>query len=305
MATTKNNLTMLLPPTYWLAWLGLGLLWLIIHLPCHLRLFIGRCLGLFLYYLPTQLGTITRINIKLCFPEWSKQKRKQLTKESFASLGIGLIEIGMAWWLPDEKLNDSITIQGLEHLKQAYTRGKGVILLGPHATCLEIVGRLLRKHYAFAVMYRPHKKRFIRFIHERYRQQHYMNYIPRQDMRQLLRTLKQNMAIWYAYDVDGGQKRSVFAPFFGIPTASLTAVSRIVQLSKAAVVPIHFYRRPEGFQYEVILSPALEDFPSHDCVEDATRLNAALEKAIRAHPDQYIWQYKRFKTRPPGEKRVY
>lgn len=226
-------------------------------------------------------------------------------KKNYASLGVGLIEAGMAWWLPDKKLQAIYKIHGIEHVDAAYAKGKGIILLGPHFTSLEMIGRLLGMQYSFAVMYRPHKKALVSFIHEKFRKKKSTQYIPRHRMRELLRALSNNTAIWYAYDVDGGKKSSVFAPFFGVQTASLTSVSRIVKLSDAAVVPISFYRRDNEFGYDIYLSPALENFPSQSLQDDATRLNAVLESAIRYKPEQYVWQYKRFKTRPDGEKRFY
>jgi KDO2-lipid IV(A) lauroyltransferase len=304
MSTTKKT-TSLANPIYWPAWLGFGILWLITRLPHRWQIRIGQTLGRILYLLPTKLTSITDINIKLCFPHLSEKEHKQLVKKSFESLGIGLIEAAMAWWLPDKKMDCLVEMRGLEYLEAGLAKGKGVILLGPHYTCLEIIGRLLGMRHSFAVMYRPHKKRLISFIHERFRQQHYVNYIPRHRVRQLLRALNNNIAIWYAYDIDGGKKHSVFAPFFGVQTASMTSVSRIIRLSGAAVIPIRFYRRDDNFKYEVVLSPPVENFPTDDLVKDATILNSIIEEAISIHPEQYVWQYKRFKTRPEGEKRFY
>lgn len=302
----------LLNPIYWPAWLGLELLWLITRLPYRLQIKIGAFLGNLLYWFPSKLKHITAINIKHCLPELTPIEEKNLIKKSFASLGIGIIEAAMAWWLPNKKLNQLYQIHGLEHVEKAFEKGKGIILVGPHFTCLEIVGRLLGMKYSFAVMYRPHKKRFISFIHQRFREKHYVNYIPRHRVRMLFNALKNNMAIWYAYDIDGGNRHSVFAPFFGIPAASLTSVSRIARLSGAAIIPISFYRRDkcdtnknQDLSYDIFLSPPLENFPTEDLLADATRLNHLLEQAIRAKPEQYVWQYKRFKTRPLGEKRFY
>jgi KDO2-lipid IV(A) lauroyltransferase len=295
----------LLNPLYWPAWIGLGLLWCITRLPYRWQIAIGKSLGKCLYLFPTKLKHITDINIQLCFPTLSSAQRHLLAKKNFASLGIGLIEAAIAWWLPDKKIHSLYKLYGLEYAEKAFAQGKGIILIGPHFTCLELVGRLIRMHYSFGVMYRPHKKAFISFIHERFRKKYYIHYIPRNQIRQLLKALQDNMAIWYAYDIDGGKKHSVFAPFFGIPTASLTAVSRIVRLSNAAVIPISFYRRDNDLGYDVMLSPPLENFPSDDPATDAARLNVLLEEAIRNKPEQYVWQYKRFKTRPPGNKRFY
>jgi KDO2-lipid IV(A) lauroyltransferase len=300
----KKNLQ-LLSPVFWPAWLLIGVLWLITRLPTRWQLGLGRGLGKILALFPSKLKHISQVNIKLCFPELNPAEQKKLLQKNFVSLGIGLIEAAMAWWLPDSKLQNLFTIHGMEHVEQAFAQGKGILIVGPHFTCLEIIGRILAMQYSFAVIYRPHKKRLVAFLHERFRQKHYLNYIPRHEVRKLLRALQNNTAIWYAYDIDAGPKRSVFAPFFNIPTASLTSASRLAQLSGAAVIPISFYRRENEFGYEVNLGPQLTNFPSGDNIADATRLNAYLETAIRAHPEQYVWQYKRFKTRPENEERLY
>lgn len=304
MNTSKKQ-SSLFNPIYWPAWIILGILWSITRLPYRWQIKIGATLGWLLYCLPSKLKHITEVNIKLCLPELSPEQQKSLVKKNFASLGIGLIEAAMAWWLPDDKLECIYTLHGLEHAEKAFQNGKGIILVGPHFTCLEIIGRMLGMKYSFAVMYRPHKKRLVSFIHERFRQRHYVNYIPRHQVRKLLSALKNNMAIWYAYDIDAGDKHSVFAPFFGIPTASLTSVSRIIRLSGAAVIPISFYRRENEIGYDIYLSPPIENFPTTDLTADAAVLNGLLENAIRTKPEQYVWQYKRFKTRPEGEKRFY
>ena len=304
MSNFKKNLA-LLNPLYWPAWLAIGILWLITRLPTRWRLNLGKSIGRLVYKFPGKLKHITQVNIALCFPELSTEEQEALAKKNFESLGIGLIEAAMAWWLPNEKLKHMFKVHGLEHIDKALARGKGIILLGPHFTCLEMVGRLLSAHYSFAVMYRPHKKKLIAFIQERFRQKHYMQIIPRNRIRELIRALNNNVAIWYAYDIDAGKKSSVFAPFFNVPAASLTSVTRLLRLSDAAIVPISFYRRDDDFNYDVVLYPAIENLPTGDLQQDATILNQALEIAIREKPEQYVWQYKRFKTRPDDEPRVY
>ncbi|MBV8801852.1 MAG: lipid A biosynthesis acyltransferase [Gammaproteobacteria bacterium] len=299
----KKNYLLFLNPLYWPIWFILSLFWLITRLPHHWQIKSGTFLGKLLYLFPSQLKKITEINIKLCFPHYTHEQQVEFVKKSFISMGIGLIETAMAWWLPEKKLNCLYTIKGLEHAEQAFAKNKGIILIGPHFTCLELVGRLIGLKYTFGVMYRPHKKPIISFLHNQFRR--FAVYIPRNKIRQLFSALRNNTAIWYAYDIDGGPKHSVFAPFFGIPTASMTAITRIIRLSGAAIVPISFHRRDNDFGYDLTLLPALENFPSDDPVADATRLNTILEKAILEKPEQYVWQYKRFKTRPPGEKRFY
>lgn len=305
MNTIKKRLSFLNPIDL-LIWIVLGFFWLLTHLPISTQMRIGRFIGWIIYHSASKLKHLTEVNIKLCFPEFSETERTALTKRSFANVGVGIIETAMAWWLPESRLQKcAVTVTGVEYADAAFAKGKGIILLGPHFTCLEMVGRLLGSRYSFAVMYRPHKKELISRIQARFRKKYGIKQIARHRMRELLRTLNENTAVWYAYDIDGGEKRSVFAPFFGIQTATLTAVSRVAELSGATVIPINFYRHDDCWRYEINLSPAIENFPTADLQADATRLNASLEKAVRTKPDQYIWQYKRFKTRPSGEKRFY
>ena len=293
-------------PHYWPAWMLLGCLWLIAHLPIFLRLFFGKCLGKICHFFLTSAKQITEVNLKLCFPELTHKQRLQLEKKNFESLGIALIETVMALFLPRKKLESLYQIHGLEHAETAFKKGKGIILMTPHFTCVEIAARLIGMHDNFGVMYRPHKKKFIAYIHERFRKRHFKTYIPNNQVRKLFGALKQNKAIWYAFDIDAGMKTSVFAPFFGIPTATLNTVSRIAKLTHAAVIPMTYHRRKNGLGYDIILSPPLDHFPSGDLLVDATRLNSILEETIRQKPEQYVWQYKRFKTRPDRkEKRFY
>jgi KDO2-lipid IV(A) lauroyltransferase len=301
----KDKISFFINPLYWPVWLIVGLLWLATRLPYKTQLSCGKLLGKLLYCLPGKLKFITEMNIKLCFPELSVEEQSKLIKKNFENLGTGLLETAMAWWLPDNKLEHLLHIKGVEHGEQALAQGKGLILLSPHFACLEMLGRLIAMKYAFTAMYRPHKKKFINFMLESFRSKQRVTYIPRNRMRALTTALQNNEPVWYAYDVDAGKKRSVFAPFFGIQTASLTAISRLAQLTGAAIVPIQFFRRDDNTGYEIVLSPALSNFPSTDLAADAARLNGCLETAIRRKPEQYIWQYKRFKTRPDGEKRFY
>ncbi len=301
-----HKIHLFLNPLYWPIWLCLGLLWLITRLPDRAQLMCGKWLGCLIRCCSRKLRTITQTNLTLCFPELTSTARTQLLRANFHNVGIGIIEAARAFWLPTAKLCRHFNLQGSDNIAAAHARGKGVLIVGAHFTCLEMVGRLFALHHDFAIIYRPHKLAVMNFLYHKFRMQHYHNSIPRQDMRRVVRALKKNEAVWYTYDVDAGRdSNSVFAPFFGIQTASLTALPRLTHMTDAAIVFIHYRRKPGSFDYEVTLSPRLENFPTDNVIADATRLNARLETQIRAQPDQYMWQYKRFKTRPPGEARFY
>ena len=297
--------TRFLHPRYWLLWLGLGLMWLVAHLPYRLQMGIGRLLGTLMYYLIPERRRIAEINLQLCFPDLSGQERARLLRRHFASLGIGSIETAMAWWTPTKRLAGLHTLEGLEHLEAALQKGQGVILLSGHFTTLELGGRMLAQHTPFHVMYREHRNPLFEAVMRSRREEHFECAHERKDIRAIIGSLKQGMALWYAPDQDYGRKHSVFAPFFGVPAALITATARFAKISGAPVVPFFQQRLADGSGYVLRILPQLEGFPSGDDVEDATRINSIIEKEIRQQPEQYLWVHRRFKTRPEGMQRPY
>ncbi|HCB14939.1 MAG TPA: hypothetical protein DEP36_15430 [Gammaproteobacteria bacterium] len=295
-----------LAPRYWPIWLGLGAMKLMAALPFRWQLALGGWIGHWIGRIARRRYQIARINLERCFPEWSAFQRKALLDAHFASLGIGLFETAMAWWASDEKLRSLARVKGEEHLKQALARGKGVILLTGHFTTLELGARFITWQQPFHAMYRPHKNRLYEAVMRRERERRSgLPPLPHEDLRGLLRAFKQGRAVWYAPDQNHGRRNSVFVPFFGIPACTITATSRLAALSGAAVVAYFPRRLPGTAGYEVVILPALENFPSGDIVADTERINTLLEKHIRQIPEQYLWVHRRFKTQPPGEPNFY
>jgi len=292
-------------PQYWPLWLGLGVMRIIALLPFRLQMACGSLLGWFMYSFFRERRIYATINLELCFPELSATQRKKMLKEHFDALGKGMIETAIAWWTPASRLQTLHSVKGLEHLDAALEQNKGVILLGAHFTTLEIGIRLLALHRSYSLMYREHNNPLFDSV-MRERRGSYMNHThERRDVRGMLRSLKENQAIWYAADQDYGRQHSVFAPFFGVPAALITATSRLAKLSGAPVVPFFQTRRRDGSGYDLHLLPPVENFPSSDDVADAVTINHILEEEIRKQPAQYLWVHRRFKTRPEGMQRPY
>lgn len=290
---------------YWPTWLGLGLLWCLSRLPYAWQLGSGRLLGRLLRRFGRRREHIAAVNLALCFPEWPERERKAMIVQQFESIGIGVMEMAMSWWSPDNKLRPLTHMRGLEYLQAALQQGKGVILLSGHFTTLEIGGRLLAQQAPFHVMYREHKNAAFEAIMHAARVRNFKKAIPRGDLRGMLNSLKDNIPVWYAPDQDYGANQSIFVPFFGIPAASITATSRLARISGAPVVPFFQTRLPGTRGYRLTLYPALDNFPGESVEADTRRINAILEERIRTQPGQYLWVHRRFKTRPPGAPGVY
>ncbi|SFR85458.1 KDO2-lipid IV(A) lauroyltransferase [Marinobacter daqiaonensis] len=287
-----------LHPRWWPTWLGLGMMWLLAHLPLRWQWGLGKLIGEMAWRCIPKRRHITEVNIRLCFPELSEPEQKRLVRKSFHANGIGMMEIGLAWFRDPGVLMDITTVHGLEHHEQALARGKGILLIGGHYSTLDMGGCLATQLMEADVMQRDHNNPLMNAVMTRARQRHYGVVLDSKDLRGLLKRLKMNRTVWYATDQDYGRKGIVFAPFFNIPTGSITATSRIAERSGCAVMPFSHFRRENSLGYDVYFHPALDDFPTGDDLEDATRVNQTIEQEIRRHPDQYLWMHRRFKTRP-------
>ncbi|CAK0753685.1 Lipid A biosynthesis lauroyltransferase [Gammaproteobacteria bacterium] len=292
------NLADFSAPRYWPTWMGLGVTRLAVALPHKTRLALGAWLGKTSGQWVASRRQTVETNLALCFPALDEQERKQLARRHLESLGMGMIETAMSWWLDDGTLRPLAVLEGEEHLQAAREKGRGVILFTGHFTSLELAGHLLGIHFPLHVMYRPLRNPLADAVVLRARCQRSPGVYARDDIRAMVRGLEQGATVWYAMDQDQGGARVVFAPFFGVPTATLTTTSRLAKITGAAVVPYWPARLPNG-HYRIRIFPALENFPG-DPDQDAARLNALLEEWIREVPEQYLWVHRRFKTRPPG-----
>jgi KDO2-lipid IV(A) lauroyltransferase len=282
-------------PRFWATWLGIGLLRLIEPLPYASQLVIGRTLGRIARVLPLAHVRIARRNIELCLPELSADARKTLLKRHFESLGIGVCETALTWWSDDERVRSLAQIAGLDHLRRALARGRGAILVGGHFTTIEIGTRILGTVVPLNVLYRPAKDEVLSDFMANRIAHHAQRAIRSDDTGTLIRTLRQNGAVWFAPDQFSCEKKSAMVPFFGTPAATTTSTSRLARVTGAAVLSYFSQRLPDGSGYRAVIGPELDRFPSDDPVADAARLGALLEAQIRHHPEQYLWVHRRFK----------
>ena len=275
------------------------------RLPWGMQRMLGRAVGGLLYQLMRRRRRIAETNLALCFPELPDSERTRIVRRHFRSLGIGLIEIAIAWWGREEQVAPRARILGAEHLEAALSEGKGVLLLSGHFTTFEIGGRILASRYTGGATYRPNNDPWWDAVIRGGRNRYLSDLLGHKDVRGMVRYLGQNRILWYAPDQNSGGSRSVFARFFAERAATTTATAWLAKTSGARVVPFLSYRRADESGWDVVLSPALEGYPSGDDLTDAERLNAVLEAGIERCIDQYLWIHRRFRTRPPGAPPAY
>lgn len=292
-------------PRVWGAWCLVGVGWLVARLPLALLFPLGKQLGRLLFRCGGRRRRITETNLGLCFPDLGPSEMQALAGRVFEAMTLGVLELCLIWLNPGRDLRRRVRVEG-EHLFQsALSQGRGVLLLGGHFAALDICAPALGSLGPVDALYRRNRNPVWERLQVRGRRRCFHAVLERQDVRGALRTLKAGRTLWYAPDQDYGPKHSVFAPFFGIEAATITAPARLAAANQTPVLMLIQHRDYAARTWTMRFEPPPPSFPSGDEREDAAAVNRAIEAAVRKHPEQYLWLHRRFKTRPPGEERLY
>lgn len=296
----------LLHPRYWLTWFGISILFLLVQLPYPILFPLGKFTGRLSLRFLKRRAMIAERNLKVCFPHLSQKEIKQRVINNFESVGMGLIETGMAWFWSDKRINKWSRVEGLEHLDNAVRANKGVLLVGIHFLTLELGGRILGQFHEGIGVYRAHNNRLLDWIQLKGRLKSNKAFINRYDTRKMIKALKENEILWYAPDHDYGIKNSVFASFFAMEQAATTIGTHLlIKTTHPTIVAFAPIRNADGSGYTISISKCVNDFSCETATESAEKMNRIIEKEIMKAPDLYMWLHRRFKTRPENMTSIY
>jgi lipid A biosynthesis lauroyl/palmitoleoyl acyltransferase len=297
---TKTNFYQ---PKFIPTWILIGFMKLGAKLPFTVQVFIGIGIGKLLYPLLTRFRKIAFVNISRCYPTKSLSEVEDLVKQNFEAIGISIFETANAYFGSNDKIQKLITIHNEHYLSDALNKKQNVILLSGHFMPLMLGGRALLLKHTIANIYRPQNNKLFDEVMRKVFVDNGAVMIKTKDIRAMMKALKGGLPIWYAPDQDLGEKNSIFAPFFNIQTATISATARLAKTPNTVVIPFFFIRSSSG--YTMNFEPPLNDYPNNDAVENASRTNQILQNQILKAPEQYLWIHKRFKTRPEGEASFY
>ena len=287
--------------------LVLALLWLLHWLPLPLLALLGRGLGILLWPFARDRRRIALRNLELCFPERSVTERRAIAFAHFQWLGRSFLERSVLWYASPARLKRLIRVEGPVHF--ADTHPGAVMWLAPHFLGLDVAGAAIQLYIArrgcsiYQAQSNPVvdaalKRARLRFGNASIFSRH-------ETAKPLLRAIRAGMGFFNLPDMDFGPKDAAFVPFFGVPTATLLAPSRMARLLDMQVQLVVAELLPGGRGYRVRFHEPWADFPTADAVADTALMNQRLQAEIVKMPAQYFWVHKRFKTRPPGEPSVY
>ena len=298
-------------PKYILSWIGIGVTFIIAYVPWRIKLIITYVLSNIIWLVAYKRKRIVRINIALCLPHLSEQEQNKLAKDSIYDICLSLLETCAALWRCSNTnfLLNNFAISGLEYLKKAQHEGKAVLLVGGHFGSLDTaLSLLLRFIYPKLTVHCTFQasgnKVWDWFIRWRRHQTHPAQHPERNNTRQIINILQRKGIIWMAVDQDPtGIKQKVFIPFMGVTAGTMTAPARLAANYNAVILPLSWQRIGTKQKYNLHISAPITVAP--EIQKTMLSINQSIEKAIIHTPQQYWWVHKRFKTRPPGEAKVY
>jgi len=246
-------------------------------------------------------------HIGIAFPELAPDARRALARRSAQHFGLMLAELAWMWRAPAHQIEALCTIGGIEHFENALAGGRGVMFTTGHTGNWEMLGsRLPIGGVPLTTAVRQLDNRHLNDIITRLRSMHGTEVIPRGQSagRQIRRALAADRVIALLIDQDIRDIPGVFVPFFGRLAWTPAGAAVLALRTGCPIVPGFIHRRPD-LSHHIQLHPPLE-VPSEGTEEErilavtaaATKL---IEKQVRAHPEQWVWMHRRWRTRPAAE----
>lgn len=285
----------------------LVLMWLLHWLPLPVLGRIGKGVGSVLFVLLRRRRLIALTNLKLCLTHLGEQERIAIARAHFQGYARSVLERGILWWASPQRLEKLIQI--VPAVPTAAAAARPTIFMCPHFVCLEVAGVAITMAGPACSMYTPQRNRVfdealrkgrLRFTPDE------RNLIARAaGIKPIIRAMREGRPFLMLPDMDFGPRDSVFAPFFSVPAATLTAPARLTMATDGQVIPVVTRFLPDYQGWQVIFYPPWHDYPGTDVEAATARMNAFIEERILESPSEYFWSHKRFKTRPDGMSSVY
>lgn len=269
---------------------------------------LGTFIGRILWLGDSRSTQATKDNIELCFPELSIENQQALIKQSLIETGKLFSEFGMVWEWPTEKTLAQIrSVKGKQYLDDIISKGKGVIVLAPHYGNWEMVGLYLSTLKPMAALYKPPKIKALESYMSEVRGRHGSELVPtnKRGVIRLFSILSNQGMVGILPDQVPGGNGGINAPFMGVPANTIKLVARLIDRTGCEVVSLCAERLPDGEGFDMIFRPADPEIYSTDVQTSVAALNRSVENCIKDKPEQYQWEYKRFKGTEINGKKVY
>lgn len=217
---------------------------------------------------------------------------RRVLRGAVAENGKALFELPAVWFRDDTAAARLVQeCRGWDDIESLRRQGRSIIFLSPHMGCFEIAARYVASHFPLTVMYRPQRETWLDALMESGRTNKQLELAPTnfRGVRMLSRALRRGDSIGLLPDHAPGLGEGVWANFFGKPAFTMTLPRKLQRASGAAFMLTFGERLPHGKGFRL----HFERLPEHDFDEE--KLNRAIENLVRRYPEQYYWNYNRYK----------
>jgi KDO2-lipid IV(A) lauroyltransferase len=298
-------------PGQWAAYLAVrALSGALGRLPIDRSLAAGAALGRTWARLGGPRTEVARRNLRLAFPGWDEAKRERILVDSFANFGRVISELSLLQGPARDALVDGVRIEGLEHYEAARRESQngGVFVVTAHFGSWELAGTaFVRQVNPVSVVHHVLDNPGLdAMVAKSRRDSGFTSLELGRAGLSVLRALRRGQTVVVLMDQNASRSEGVFAPFFSRLASTRPGVIQIACRSGAALVPAFCFREGESAGHRVRFCPAIElapdgDDPDAALLENVTRVNRVIERAIEQAPDHWLWGHKRWKTRPGDE----
>ncbi|ROH85925.1 lysophospholipid acyltransferase family protein [Pseudomethylobacillus aquaticus] len=232
-----------------------------------------------------------RSNIRITNITSTSAASRRLMRLSTSETGKGLMETFAIWFRPAEQVLGWVKqVHGWEHVEAAHAAKRGIVFLTPHLGCYEITARYYAAHHPINVLFRPPRQPWLQRLTALGRNRGQMRQVPTTlgGIRELMRSLKRGEAIGVLPDQVPEKDEGVWARFFDYPAYTMTLASKLAQLPNVDTILVFGERLSWGRGFVLHLQPLTGDLSPQG-------INNAVEQLVRSKPEQYLWNYRRFK----------
>ena len=258
---------------------------------------LGRVIGLCSWYTHSKARRITEINLHHCLPQLSPRDSRALARQSVLNTFISGLEMAAMWHKPKSWATGKIiTTEGMPLFKKCLQEKRGLILLAPHIGNWEVLNAQLSCYCDLLSLYKPHPLTELDTLILQARTRIGGRFAPTEanSIKLLLKQLKKNGVTSVLPDqVPIDDNSAISAPFFGHQAKTMTLIYRLIQKTHCSVLFVYGKRAPGGF-ITTFKEPDQAIYSSDQQVS-VTALNKGVEQCVLDVPEQYQWEYKRFK----------
>jgi KDO2-lipid IV(A) lauroyltransferase len=252
-----------------------------------------------------RLRRVAYRNLAMALPELSAGRHKEIVDGVFRSIARVLLAFAKLPAIRRHTVKLWIRCEGLDHVEAALQQGRGVLFATAH------LGNWELSAYAHAllsapmdIVVRPLDNPLLDALVERRRSLSGNRIIGKQEYaRAILKALAANRAVGILVDQNSADDAGIFVDFFGVKACAGVGFARLAARSGAAVIPGFAVWEETEKCYVLRFRPPVEI--TGDALRDTQAVQSEIERAIRRHPDQWLWIHRRWKTRPPGEPEIY